>query len=149
MSYYAGAILNRPSSSPEQAEARYYLGVTLITAIGLIAGAVLEWAPAEPSPWRWLPLAVAYGVGGARIARDSWSKLWHDRKLSIDFLMGAAALGAAVLGRPLEGTVLIFLFSLSNTLEKYAMGRTRRAIHALMQLRPVAATLVDEAGREI
>jgi Zn2+/Cd2+-exporting ATPase len=125
------------------------LRITIVVALGMVAGAVLEWGPAEPSPWRWLPLGLAYIVGGARIARDSWTTLRDERKLSIDFLMGAAALGAAIVGSPLEGVILIFLFSLSNTLEAYAMGRTRRAIEALMELRPAQATLVDEAGREL
>lgn len=130
------------------ADARYYLRVTLIVAAGMIAGAILQWAPAEPSPWRWLPLGLAYLVGGWRIALDSWLQLRDEHRLSIDFLMGAAAIGAAIVGSPFEGTVLIFLFSLSNTLEHYAMGRTRSAIAKLMDLRPREATLVDEDGRE-
>lgn len=137
-----------PDASPEEAEARFYLRVTLAVAAGMLAGALLEWVPAEPSPWRWLPLGLAYLIGGQRIARDTWRSLRHGR-LSIDFLMGAAALGAAALGAPLEGAVLIFLFSLSNALETYALGRTRRAIGALLDLRPEEATLVDEVGREV
>jgi Cd2+/Zn2+-exporting ATPase len=115
----------------------------------MIAGAILQWVPPEPSPWHWLPLGVAYLVGGWRIALDSWRQLRDEHRLSIDFLMGAAAIGAAVAGSPFEGTILIFLFSLSNTLEHYAMGRTRRAIAMLMDLRPREATLVDGDGREI
>jgi Cd2+/Zn2+-exporting ATPase len=130
-------------------DARYYLRVTLVVALGMAGGAVLPWAPTEPSPWRWLPLGLAYVVGGWRIALDSWRQLRDEHRLSIDFLMGAAAIGAAVVGSPFEGTILIFLFSLSNTLEHYAMGRTRRAIAMLMDLRPREATLVDAEGREI
>ncbi|HET7620587.1 MAG TPA: cation-translocating P-type ATPase [Gemmatimonadaceae bacterium] len=130
-------------------DARYYLRVTLVVALGMAGGAVLQWAPPEPSPWRWLPLGLAYIVGGWRIALDSWRQLRDEHRLSIDFLMGAAAIGAAVVGSPFEGTILIFLFSLSNTLEHYAMGRTRRAIAMLMELRPREATLVDAEGREV
>jgi Cd2+/Zn2+-exporting ATPase len=137
------------AAATASADARYYLRVTLVVALGMIAGAVLQWAPPAPSPWRWLPLGAAYLVGGWRIALDSWRQLRDDHRLSIDFLMGAAAIGAAVVGSPFEGTILIFLFSLSNTLEHYAMGKTRRAIAMLMDLRPREATLVDGEGREI
>ncbi len=136
------------AAAAASADARYYLRVTLIVAVGMLAGAILQWGPSEPSPWRWLPLGIAYMVGGWRIALDSWRQLRDEHRLSIDFLMGAAAIGAAVVGSPFEGTVLIFLFSLSNTLEHYAMGRTRSAIAKLMDLRPREATLVDEHGRE-
>jgi Zn2+/Cd2+-exporting ATPase len=135
-------------SGPPPDLARYYLHITVLVGVALVVGAVLEWGPPEPSVWRWLPLGIAYLVGWSRIARDSWETLRDERKLSIDFLMGAAAAGAAVVGRPLEGVVLIFLFSLSNTLELYAMGRTRDAIGRLMELSPGEAVLVGDDGRE-
>lgn len=134
--------------APESEDVRFYARTTVVVLLGLVAGAALEWLPPEPSPWRWLPLGIAYAVGGYRIVIDSWGALLRAR-LSIDFLMGAAAAGAAIVGRPLEGAVLIFLFSLSNLLESFAMGRTRQAIGRLMDLRPQEATLVDDDGREL
>ncbi len=143
------AVFSGRQEDEQAVETRYYLRITLVVALGMIAGALLEWVPDEPSPWRWLPLGIAYIVGGNRIARDSWATFRDERQLSIDFLMGAAAIGAAIVGSPLEGVILIFLFSLSNTLEHYAMGRTRNALSHLLDLRPEEATLVDEEGREI
>ena len=129
-------------------DARYYVAITVVVGLGMAAGAALQWMPGEPSSWRWLPLGVAYLVGGHRIALDSWRELADHRRLSIDFLMGAAAAGAAIVGSPLEGVILIFLFSLSNALEHYAMGKTRNAIARLVELSPPEATLVDAEGRE-
>ena len=142
------AFLGRGIVTSEDREAAYYLRVTLIVGVAMLVGAALEWIPPEPHPLRLLFFATAYLVGGYRIVLDSWEELKH-RRLSIDFLMGAAAVGAALVGSPLEGVILIFLFSLSKALEAYAMGRTRHAISRLMDLRPVEATLADAAGREI
>lgn len=133
----------------EGAETRLYLRITIFVALAMVVGALFEWIPETPSPWRWLPLGLAYLIGGSPIARDSWRTLRDEHKLSIDFLMGAAAIGAAIVGSPLEGVILIFLFSLSNTLEHFAMGRTREALSSLMKLTPPEATLADEEGREI
>jgi Cd2+/Zn2+-exporting ATPase len=140
--------LGRDAVTREDREATYYLRVTVVVALALLVGAALALGPAEPSPWRWVPFGIAYLVGGYRILLDSWDELKKGR-LSIDFLMGAAAVGAATVGAALEGVVLIFLFSLSKALEAYAMGRTRHAITRLMDLRPTEATLADADGREI
>ncbi len=121
---------------------------TLWVLLGLVVGALFQWFPPEPSPWRWGPFALAYLMGGIPIARDTWSSL-KEGKLSIDFLMGAAALGAAGVGEPFEGAVLIFLFSLSNALEDRALGKTRRSVEALMELRPEEATLLGPDGAEV
>jgi Cd2+/Zn2+-exporting ATPase len=60
-------------------------------------------------------------------------------KVDIDFLMLAAALGAALIGDWEEGALLLFLFTLSGALESFAMERTRKAIAALAVLRPETA----------
>lgn len=122
--------------------------VTLVVLAGLLAGVLLPWGFPGRSHLEWIPLLIVYGVGGAPIVRATLEELRRGR-LSIDFLMGAAALGAAVVGEPFEGGILIFLFSLSNALEERALGKTRRAVESLVALRPEEALRVDEAGREI
>lgn len=78
---------------------------------------------------------IAYVTGGAFGLKGGIESL-RQRTIDVDLLMVLAALGAAIVGSPFEGALLLFLFSLSNVLQAYAMDRTRHAIRALMKLRP-------------
>jgi Cd2+/Zn2+-exporting ATPase len=64
--------------------------------------------------------------------------------LDVDMLMLVAALGAIALGRPGEGAMLLFLFSLGHGLEGFATDRARNAIRALGQLTPQVARVVRQ-----
>lgn len=83
---------------------------------------------------------VAYAAGGYYGLLDGLEVL-RERRLDVNLLMIFAALGAAAIGQPAEGAALLFLFSLSNTLQTYAMGRSRRAIEKLLDLRPPVASV--------
>ncbi len=91
---------------------------------------------------------LAYLSGGIGAAVAAWTALRRSR-VDVNFLMLLAAAGAASLGEWSEGGVLLFLFSLSNALEFYAMGRTRRAIKALMALRPPVALVRRNATEAV
>ena len=92
-------------------------------------------------------LWAAYGAGGLLTAGNVWQGL-RQRRVDIDALMLAAAVGAAVLGEWAEGALLLFLFSLGHALEHLAMGRARRAVRALAELAPKTA-LVERDGVEL
>lgn len=90
---------------------------------------------------------TAFAAGGWYGLCDAIQSL-RERRLDINFLMIAAAIGAACINQWHEGITLLFLFSLSNTLQSYAIDRSRSAISSLMKLRPSEATLI-RAGREL
>ena len=83
---------------------------------------------------------VAYLAGGFFGAKTALASL-REREIDVDLLMVLAALGAAVVGEWHEGAILLFLFSLSNVLQDYAIGRSRRAISSLFKLYPQEATV--------
>jgi heavy metal translocating P-type ATPase len=83
--------------------------------------------------------ALAYLAGGVPTGWRALKVLWNEHIPDIDLLMIVAAIAAAIVGAAIEGAVLLTLFSLSTTLEERAMGRARRAIEALMALRPETA----------
>jgi Cd2+/Zn2+-exporting ATPase len=86
----------------------------------------------------------AYLFAGQQGVRSAFASL-RERVLDVDVLMVLAALGAAVIGAPFEGALLLFLFSFSNVLQRHAMERTQRAIESLLTLRPSEA-LVKRNG---
>ena len=87
---------------------------------------------------------AAYVFAGQQGVRSAIASL-RERVLDVDVLMVLAALGAAAIGAPFEGALLLFLFSFSNVLQRHAMERTQRAIESLLTLRPSEA-LVKRAG---
>jgi heavy metal translocating P-type ATPase len=115
--------------------------LTALTALGMVLAIAGNWLldgnPAE------LSLAAGAGLvylaGGLPAAWRALTTMWRERILDIDLLMVVAALAAAAVGAPFEGAVLLTLFSISTTLEERALGRARRAIEALMALRPETA----------
>lgn len=84
---------------------------------------------------------LVYLAGGVPSALSALNSLFRERLLDIDLLMVLAALAAALVGSPMEGAVLLTLFTLAELLEHRAMGRARRAVEALMALRPDTALL--------
>lgn len=112
----------------------------LCAILGLI-GAGFHYSPAIPFAEYWAMgfCATAYATGGWGPFLESVQAARKGR-LGVDLLMVLAALGAAAIGDWLEGTVLLFLFALSHTLEEFATYRTNRSIESLIQLRPHEAT---------
>lgn len=115
--------------------------MTVTTILGMMV-AIASFLPIDESVSGWLRMVgilIVFVAGGFPPASRSLQAIWQSHTIDIDLLMVVAALAAAVVGAPLEGAILLALFSISNTLERRAMGRARRAIEALMALRPETA----------
>jgi len=84
--------------------------------------------------------ALAIFAGGFYVARNGLNGIWINRELDINFLMTIAAIGAVAIGAWEEGALVVFLFSLGETLESYTMDRARNAIRSLMEIAPAEAT---------
>lgn len=110
----------------------------VLTFAGMITGLVAERAGADFVSAA--AYVVAYIAGGWAGTLGAARALRHGH-VDIDLLMILAALGAAFIAAPFEGAMLLFLFSLSNVLQTIAIGRSRRAIEALMELRPETARI--------
>ncbi len=117
---------------------------TLACAFFGIAGWLVSIFLPNAGPWAVVLWIIAYLAGGFRPTIQAIADL-RFRHLRVDALMVVAAIGAAALGDWKEGVILLFLFSLSDTLEEFAMYRTNRSIESLIQLRPRHATRISVA----
>ena len=139
-------------STPDEAEktgfdeAKLQAIFTAVTFIGMIAGLITE--RMELSLISMVLYAIAYVTGGYFGLRAGLESL-RARTIDVDLLMILAAVGAAIVGEPFEGVMLLFLFSLSNVLQDYALDRTRNAIRAMMKLRPSQATVMSGSTTKI
>jgi Zn2+/Cd2+-exporting ATPase len=120
--------------------------LTALTLAGLLIGLVGRWL--QQPILEWSGYGLNFLAGGIPAGREAIHSLVKERKLDVDLLMVVAALGAASVGAAEDGAILLFLFTLSNTLQDWAMHRTSNAIQALMKLNPETATVRDANGFE-
>jgi Zn2+/Cd2+-exporting ATPase len=90
--------------------------------------------------------AAAIVVGGLPIFRAALVAL-RARHLDMNVLMSAAAIGATGIGAWGEAASVVVLFAAGNTLQIYAIDRTRGAVRALAGLAP-DEVLVKRNGAE-
>jgi len=131
------------STRSELRQEAVFVGLTLL---GMAVGLVTGWLEG-PQLLMWAGYGIAYVFGGWYGLKGAIETLRH-RAVDIDLLMIVAALGALSIGAPFEGAMLLFLFSLSNTLQHYAIGRSRRAIKSLVEMRPDEAQVLRD-GEEV
>ncbi len=110
---------------------------TALTLVCMVAGLVVEKIGAASLVYNTL-YVLAYVFGGYYGTLAGLESI-RRRVVDVDLLMILAALGAAYVGAPFEGAMLLFLFSFSEVLQTFAIGRTRNAIKALAQMRPQSA----------
>jgi Zn2+/Cd2+-exporting ATPase len=137
------AVVARPTllstEAAEIAQLPWMIRLTATCLFATVAGWVLSSGRFAAPLWLpWALYALAYIAGGFYSVQEAWETL-KQRQFDVNFLMIIAAVGAAMIGEPREGAILMFLFSLSNTLETYAMGRTHASVRALLDMAPKEA----------
>ncbi|MFI6217277.1 heavy metal translocating P-type ATPase [Nocardia brasiliensis] len=122
----------------------------ITSGVTYAAGMTAKYLVSAPEWVAIVLFAATYFFGGFFTIRTAIATVRRGR-FEVDFLMLVAAVGAAMVGKWAEGSVLLFLFSLGHALEEYAMGRAQRSIEALAELAPGSALVrgPDGAVREV
>jgi Cd2+/Zn2+-exporting ATPase len=149
-----GYAISQPQDAPESERralarlvSRRDNALALAAGALTLAGGVAQLASA-PSPLSTLSYALAVLVGGGPLALKGLRAARATHSLDINLLMSLAVVGAAAIGDWLEAATVVFLFSLGEAIEGYAMDRVRRSVRSLLSLAPPTA-LVRRGDAEV
>ena len=124
----------------------------IIAAILMI---VLYFLPLDEILHGWLKFLlylIPYFIVGYDILIKAWKGIRNRQPFDENFLMAVASIGAIILGRArtgdyVEGAAVMLFYQIGELFQSVAVGRSRRNISDLMDIRPDYANLEDENGQ--
>ena len=112
--------------------------------IRILIGCVL-FAAAYLSPvtgiWRLLVFLVPYGVAGWDVLWRAVRNIAHGQIFDENFLMALATVGAFCTSEFPEGVAVMLFYQIGEWFQSYAVGKSRRNISELMDIRPDYANI--------
>ncbi len=115
--------------------------IAVATAVA-IAGIVVKYTV---NPQFWIELlifAAAYIVAGYDVLWLAVTNIFHGKIFDENFLMTIATVGAFVIGEYADAAAVMILYQIGEVFQRYAVGKSRRDIAALMDIRPEEATVL-------
>ncbi|MEE0733401.1 MAG: heavy metal translocating P-type ATPase [Acutalibacteraceae bacterium] len=91
--------------------------------------------------WRLLAFLVPYLVIGWDILWKAIRNILHGQVFDENFLMAIATVGAFCIGEYPEAVAVMLFYQVGELFQSYAVGRSRRSIAALMDIRPDYANI--------
>ena len=91
---------------------------------------------------------IAYLVIGYDILKKSWKGIRNRQVFDENFLMAVATLGAILLGDYKEGVAVMLFYQIGELFQSYAVGKSRRNISELMDIRPDYANVEQDSKLE-
>ncbi len=86
---------------------------------------------------------VPYFIIGYDILKKAVLGIFHGEVFDENFLMAIATVGAIALGEYVEGTAVMLFYQIGELFQSYAVGKSRRNISDLMDIRPDYANVYE------
>ncbi len=118
---------------------RIMISAVLVVIFGLL--------PIEDRYARLALFLIPYLIIGYDILRKAVLGIVNGQVFDENFLMALATVGAIILGEYTEGTAVMLFYQIGELFQSYAVGKSRRNISALMDIRPDYANI--EQGGEL
>lgn len=113
-------------------------GVTFISDIGIEHASWVEWGM----------FGIAYFIIGGDVVYKAVRGILRREFFDENFLMTIATLGAFVLGEYTEAVAVMLFYKVGEMFQEIAVGRSRKSIYDMMDIRPDYAHRVHNSGYE-
>lgn len=90
---------------------------------------------------------IPYLIIGYDILKKAWKGILNHQVFDENFLMAVATIGAIALGEYTEGVAVMLFYQIGELFQSYAVGKSRRNISELMDIRPDYANIENEEGK--
>lgn len=89
---------------------------------------------------------IPYLIIGSDILKKAGKGICNRQVFDENFLMAVATVGAIALGEYAEGVAVMLFYQIGEWFQSYAVGKSRRNISALMDIRPDCADVERDGG---
>lgn len=125
---------------------RIIISAVLVACFSLIPETLIS----EESIIRFILFMIPYIVIGYDILKKAFKGIKNKQVFDENFLMAVATLGAIFLKDYKEGVAVMLFYQIGELFQSYAVGKSRRNISELMDIRPDYANLeVDGEVKEV
>lgn len=112
-----------------------------------VIAVILHFLPVK-GPVRAALYLVPYLLAGYDILLKAFHGIVSREIFDENFLMAVATVGAVALGEYQEGVAVMVFYQVGELFQSYAVGKSRKSISALMDIRPDSANVETEDGIE-
>lgn len=118
--------------------------VKLVIALIIFATAFFKVVPGKIATWLFV---AAYILSGYEVLLKSIKNIFRGEVFDENFLMSIATLGAFAINKPGEAAAVMIFYNVGELFEDYAVGKSKKSIIQLMNIKPKIANL--KQGKEI
>ena len=122
----------------------------LCSFVLLVVAAIVEKLLPDALPqWGWLLVfLVPYLLIGYDVLKEAVESIFHGQMLDEHFLMMVATVGALCVGELEEAVAVMLFYQVGELFQSYAVGKSRKSISALMDIRPDYANIERDGKLE-
>ena len=119
----------------------------IIISLVLVTGLIIVTRLFKINKWIELPLfLIPYFIVGYDVLKAAVKNIKNGRVFDENFLMAIATVGAIGTGEFLEGVAVMLFYQIGELFQSIAVGKSRKNIAELMDIRPDTANLYHEDG---